>query len=78
MAGAGGLQTGTVAATAQTGFETDVAASPTLLPWTTAAQPVLEPPAIATSPVLPPALAPQADPAHATGMTAGLPIVDPH
>lgn len=39
-----------------------------------AAQPEFSPPSVASGP----ALSPQADPAHTTEQTAGLPVVDPH
>ena len=44
------------------------------LPGMAAGQPMLPPPATASTPTL----VPQADPAHVTGMTAGLPVVDPY
>jgi hypothetical protein len=52
-----------------------IAAGPTPIPdMSTAAQPQFAPPIIASGPTL----IPQADPAHSTEATAGLPIVDPH
>ncbi len=70
-----GLQPGIMAATAPGSFPTMIGSTPTMLPPDAfAAQPTLAAPAVASSPTP----LPQADPAHATEMTAGLPVVDPH
>ena len=74
LADAGGWPTGMMNAAAPSGFPSAVATSPTMLPEMTASQPVLAPPVVASSPTL----TPQADPAHTTEITAGLPVVDPH
>lgn len=74
LADAGRWPTGMMNAAVPAGFPTADATSPTMLPEMTASQPVLAPPVVASSPTL----TPQADPAHTTEMTAGLPVVDPH
>ena len=52
-----------------------IVASQIMLPEATiAAQPTFQPPLVASGPTL----IPQADPAHATGVVAGLPVVDPY
>jgi len=66
---------GIMTASAPGAFPTMIGSTPTMLaPDAIAAQPALAAPTIASSPTL----LPQADPAHATEMTAGLPVVDPH
>jgi hypothetical protein len=72
IADAGLMQPGIITAADPAGLP-PMAASPTILPEV-ATQPSLAPPAVASTPTL----IPQADPAHATEIAAGLPVVDPH
>lgn len=70
-----GLSSGMITAQTIDSMPTMIGSSPTpLSAGSLAAQPTLAAPAVAGSPTL----FPQADPAHATEMTAGLPVVDPH
>jgi Tfp pilus assembly protein PilF len=74
MADAGAMQSGFVTATMPIDQQPTIISSPMMAPQL-AGQPIMSPPQIATSPTP----ISQADPAHATEMTAaGLPIVEPH
>lgn len=68
-----GMQSGMMTA-GMTITQPTIVSSPTMMPDMAAGQPVLMPPQAATSPTP----LTQADPAHATGSLAGLPVVDPH
>jgi Tfp pilus assembly protein PilF len=78
MADAGGWQGGMITSPSpivgSTMTESTMIASPTLLPEMSAAQPTFAVPETAATPT--PIL--QADPAHATEMSAGLPVVEPY
>ena len=74
LADAGPWQGGMMTASTSPGFPMTTAMSPTYLPEMTAAQPTFAPPMIGSTPTV----IQQADPAHSTEMTAGLPVVDPH
>jgi hypothetical protein len=74
MADAGSFQAGMITAETPV-YSSGIAASPTMLPEVAATgQPTLAAPTMAAAPTP----IPQADPAHATQMTAGLPVVDPY
>ncbi len=73
IADAGAWQGGMMTASA-TSFPSTMAMSPTMSSEISAGQPTFAPPAIASTPTL----IQQADPAHTTEITAGLPLVDPH
>ena len=70
-----GFQSGIVTAEQPVNYPPMMSSAPTVISGPMiSSQPVLAPPTVATGPTP----IPQADPSHATEMTASLPVVDPH